>query len=131
MLFKGQNLEVGDFVAFQTRTVPLPEVQGAVIDVNGGVLEVLSTLLFPFRHSGSFTEDDVDCIMVVYLAEVAIPQESRGKGFAKHQRVGTTVRDGSAQFGEVIAAFDGIVVARRSDGELITGGASHFEAFRQ
>ena len=128
MIFKGQKLEVGDFVAFQTKSVPLSEVQAAVINVEDGVLEVLSTMLVPFQHGGKFTEDEVDQVLVVYQAEVAIPQESRGKRFSKNKKVSVVVQGGNRYEGEVVASFDGIVVARRSDGELITGGASHFTA---
>ena len=128
MIFKGQQLETGDFVAFQTKAVPLPEIQAAVIGVENGVLEVMSTFLTPFQHGGKFTEAEVDRIMVVYPAEVAIPQESRGKSFPRHQRVSVVVQDGEEHQGKVVAAFDGVVVARKGDGQLITGGASHFNA---
>jgi len=126
MLFKGQQLETGDFVAFQSKTVPLPEVQAAVIGIENGVLEVMSTLLAPLNHSGKFTEDDVDRIIVIYPAEVAIPQESRGKGFQKHQKVSFIIQ-GEEYQGKIVAAFDGVVVARKSDGQLITGGVSQFD----
>mgnify|MGYP001178346980 CR=1 FL=1 len=128
MIFKNLQLETGDFVSFQTKSVPLPEVQAAVIGVEDGVLEVMSTLLAPFQHNGKFTEDEVGRIMIVYPSAVAIPRESRGKNFSRHQKVSVTVKGGKKHRGEVVAAFDGIVVARRSDGELITGGASHFNA---
>lgn len=128
MIFKAVEVEVGDFVSFQTRVVPLPEVQAAVIGVVDGVLEVISTILVPFQHSGQFTEADVDQIIVVYPSAVAIPRESRGRGFTKNQRVAATLKDGTERQGEVIAAFDGIVVARKSDGQLFTGGAMHFYA---
>ncbi|HRY60262.1 MAG TPA: hypothetical protein P5096_02700 [Patescibacteria group bacterium] len=128
MIFKNLQLETGDFVAFQTEAVPLPEVQAAVIGIEDGVLEVMSTLLAPFQHNGKFTEDEVGQIMVVYPSAIAIPRESRGKNFSKHQGVSVIIKGGEEHRGEVVAAFDGIVVARRSDGELITGGASHFNA---
>lgn len=128
MIFKGRQLETGDFVVLQTEAVPLPEVQAAVIGVENDVLEVISTILVPFQHGGKFTEDEVDQIIVVYPAEVAIPQESRGKSFSKHQRVSVIVQGGEKHQGMVVAAFDGVVVARKSDGKLITGGASHFNA---
>lgn len=128
MKFKDKDLGVGDFVAFQTASVPLSEVQAAVIRVEDGVLEVLSTLLVPFQHNGRFTEEEVDMIEVIYPAEVAIPQESRGKRFAKGQHVSVELRDKSTEQGNVIAAFDGLIVAQREDGELITGGANFFNA---
>jgi hypothetical protein len=128
MTFKGQNLETGDFVSLKTDTVPLPEVQAVVIDVENGVLEVLSTFLAPFRHSGRFTENDVSNIMVVYPAEVAIPRESGKRCFLKNQKVFCIVNGRRKYQGRVVAAFDGIVVIRTSDDQLIAGGASHFNA---
>lgn len=128
MIFKGVKVEIGDIVSFQTRVVPLPEVQAAVVDVVDGVLEVISTFLVPFQHSGQFREADVDRIMVVYPAAVAIPQESRGRGFFQGQIVSAVLKDDQEHRGEVIAAFDGIVVARQSDGQLFTGGAMRFHA---
>lgn len=130
MTFRGQELEIGDFVAFTTPTVPFPEVQAVVIDVENGVLEVMSTLIAPFHHSGKFTEDEVVRIMVVYSAEVAIPQESRDKNFRKGERVVVHAQrvDGEMTYviGYVVAAFDSVIVARRTDGQLITGGSTHF-----
>jgi len=128
MIFKNQKMETGDFVAFKTKAVPLPEVQAAVISVENGVLEVLSTILLPFKHGGKFTEAEVDQIMVVYPAEVAIPQESRGKGFPKNQKVSVVIKNGEKHYGEIVAAFDGIVVARKNDGQLITGGSMFFNS---
>lgn len=127
MEFKKRKLGVGDIVALQTSVLPIPEVSAAVIRVEGGVLEVLSTFLVPFNHNGIFTESDVDRIEVIYPAEVAIPKESRGKGFSKGQYVRVNVEGVGSQGGRVVAAFDGIVVAQREDGELITAGASFFE----
>lgn len=127
MVFKGLEMETGDFVAFQTKVVPLPEVQAVVIDVENGVLEVMSTILTVFKCGGKFRDDQVDRIMVVYKADVAIPQESRGKNFPKHQRVSVVVK-GKEYFGIIIAAFDGVVVMRGDDGQLITGGASFYNA---
>jgi len=127
MIFKNKQLGVGDYVAFQASSVPLPEVQAVVIRVEDGVLEVLSTLLIPFQHDGRFSEDEVARIEVVYPAEVAIPKESRGKGFSKNQYVSVRFKDGSVCRGRVVAAFDGLVVARREDDELVTAGSSFFE----
>lgn len=128
MIFKSVEVGTGDFVSFQARTVPLPEVQAAVVEVADGVLEVMSTILAPFQHNGKFTEAEVDRIMVVYPAAIAIPQESRGRGFSQSQMVSAVLSDGKEHRGEVIAAFDGIVAARQSDGQLFAGGAMHFHA---
>ena len=125
MRFKDQQLETGDFVMFETDIFPLLEFQAVVIDIKNGVLEVMSTLLAPFQHSGKFTEAEVDRIRVVYPAEVAITQES---GFRRYQRVSVVFQGCEEHQGEVVAAFDGVVVARKGDGQLITGGASHFSA---
>jgi hypothetical protein len=132
MIFNGLQLQIGDLVAFTTSAVPLPEVHAAVIDVKDGVLEVMSTLIVPFQHSGMFNAGEVQEIAVIYPADVAIPQESRDKSFRRGERVDVTVRGEDGVMvqvsGDVVAAFDGIVVARRQDGQLITGGASHFNA---
>ncbi len=127
MIFKNQKLESGDFVAFKTKSVPISEVRAAVVAVEDGVLAVISTMLKPFQHNGNFTEEEVEQIVVVYPAEVAIPQESRGKGFYKNQRVSAIVR-GKEHEGKILAAFDGIVVARESGQLIIVGKASSFNA---
>lgn len=130
MTFKGIEVGTGDIVEIIAHSVPLPSVQVAVIGVTpNGELEIMSTLLAPFQHSGLFPESDVSQIVLVRRAEEAIPAESRGKGFSKGQPVHTYLkRQGETVYGNVIAAFDGIVVARHSDGQFITGGASFFEA---
>lgn len=125
MIFKGKKIGVGDFIVFQTTAVPLPEVQAVVIRVEkNGVLEVLSTLLVPFGHDGRFTEKEVKEFQVVYKASEAIPLESR-RNFRKGQLVSTRVH-GKKETGRVVAAFDGIIVAKHSSGTFITGGASFF-----
>jgi len=126
MIFKNETLEVGDYVAFQASAVPLPEVQAAVISVKNGNLEVISTLLVPFSHSGIFTEDEISKIKVIYPADITIPRESRGRSFTKGQLVSAEIKGVGTKSGKVIAAFDGIVVAQKKDGELITAGAMHF-----
>jgi len=123
--FKGLPLESGDIVAFTTTSVLLPEVQATVIEVKDGVLEVLSTLLLPYKHIGRFKEEEVGQIELIYPAKIAVPRESGQKKFQKDQSVSTLVGKVSHQ-GKVIAAFDGLVVARQDDGQLITGGASFF-----
>lgn len=125
--FKGVQIETGDVVVFRTPRVPLPEVQAAVMGVEeNGQLSVLSTLLAPFQDNGLFSEDEINGLLtVVYPAEIAIPQESRGKSFKKGEGVTTTI--GNQRFtGKVVAAFDGLVVALTSDGQSFTGGASFF-----
>lgn len=128
MIFQNLQVEVGDIVALRSTKVPLPEFQAAVIRVTDGVLEVLSTMLVPFRHNGDFAECDIERIEIVRSAAEAIPRESRGNSLAKDQRVSVVTGDGRSHQGMVIAAFDGIVVARSDAGELITGGASRFIA---
>jgi hypothetical protein len=130
MTFKGIEVGTGDIVEIIAQSVPLPSVQVAVIGVtSNGELNVMSTLLAPFKHSGLFPERDVSQIVPVRRAEEAIPMESRGKGFSKGQSVRTHLKkQGKTVHGQVIAAFDGIVVAKQSYGQLITGGASFFEA---
>ena len=125
MNFLGITLNTGDIVSLTAKSVPLPEVQVAVITVKDGELEVMSTLLAPFRHSGLFKEADVTSINVILPAEDAIPRESRGKKFKKGQHVSCDIK-GEKHEGFVIAAFDGIVSAQRIDGEYLTGGANHF-----
>ncbi|MCC6639350.1 hypothetical protein IT409_02210 [Candidatus Falkowbacteria bacterium] len=125
MIFLGVTLNPGDVVSLVAKTVPLPEVQVAVITVSDGVLEVMSTLLAPFKHSGFFEEANVTSISVILPAEEVIPRESRGKQFKKGQHVSCDIK-GEKHEGFVIAAFDGIVSAQRIDGEYLTGGANHF-----
>ena len=127
MIFKNQELEIGDLVVFESKSIPLPEVQASVIGVENGVLEVLSSFLVPFQHDGRFTENEVIRIMVASPSKIAIPQESGSKKFSKHQSVTAVLQDGRKHQGKVIAAFDGVVVARKDDGQLITGGASFFD----
>lgn len=127
MRYKGVEVNIGDFVVFRSKSVPLPEVQAAVIDVENDTLVVISSFLVPFQHNGEFPADDVTDIIVVYGAEQAIPQETRDRAFKKDQRVFATIR-GERMEGGVIAAFDGMVVARRDDGQLITGGVPHWQA---
>lgn len=134
-VFKGQTLHPGDIIAFTTSIVPLPEVQAVVIAVHDGVLEVMSTLLAPFQHSGHFAENNVGQLLVICEAEEAIPRETRGK-FSRGQAVRTSVHDRHhdrlAEFrsvtGNVLAAFDGVVVMRCADGQLVTGGIDFFFA---
>jgi|GEM_PF-2934512 len=129
MRYKGVDVNVGDFVALRSKSVPLPEVQAAVIDVehDGNRLVVISSFLVPFQHNGEFPSDDVTDFMVLYPAEQAIPLETREKAFQKDQRVFATIR-GERMEGGVIAAFDGMVLARRDDGQLITAGIPHLQA---
>lgn len=124
MKFKNVHLETGDFVSFQTKIVPLPEVQAAVLDVKDGALIVMSTVLAPFETGGKFTEEQIDRIKVVYPANVAIKQESNGK-LSNHQRV-YCIAEGDTHYGEIIAAFDGVAVMLKDNGEFIHGGVSHF-----
>ncbi len=125
MVFKSVVLEVGDFVAFTATSVPLPEVQAAVVDVEDGVLEVMSTLLKPFQHSGKFREDEVGEIMVVYPAAIAIPQESGREDFAPQRRA-TCVFEGRQYEGRIMAAFSGWVYMQADDGTPLTGSPNHF-----
>lgn len=127
MFFKGVTLEVGDYIAFTSDQVPLPHVEAAVIAVKDGVLEVLSTFLVPFQHSGLFMEEQVKNLEVIHPAEIAIPQESRGRRFAKGQEVLINLQGHDVR-AKVVSAFDGVVVARNGEDMLITAGALRFEA---
>ena len=130
MIFKGKKIGVGDFIAFRTTAVLLPEVQAVVIRVEkNGVLEVLSTLLIPFGHNGRFHEKEITELIIVYKASDVIPRESR-KNFRKGQLVSTCAH-GKKETGRVVAAFDGIIVAKHSSGTFITGGASFFSSKRR
>ena len=127
MTFKNVELATGDLVEFVSGSIPVPSIPAVVIDVKDGVLEVMSTFLVIFQHSGKFTPDEVLAIEVILPAAFAIPQESRGRNFTQFQKVTTSVNGQECQ-GKVIAAFDGIVVAQQEDGELVSGGALRFEA---
>ncbi len=125
MIFKKKKVESGDIVALKMKSVPISEVRAAVVAVEDGVLSVISTMLKPLQHNGNFTEEEVEQIVVVYPAKVAIPQESHG--FSKNQWVSAIVR-GEKHKGKIIAAFDGIVVARHNNQLVIVGKASSFNA---
>lgn len=124
MMLSGVGLNRGDLIHLRCRAIPLPEFPAAVIRMHDDELEVLSTFLVPFGHNGVFPVADIECLALVHPAAQAIPAESRG--FVEHEIVSAEIGE-YRQYGRVIAAFDGIVVAEREDGELITGGAMHFE----
>ena len=125
MNFKGVELEIGDHIAFETSEVPLPHVEAAVMGVKDGILDVFSTLLVPFQHSGFFSEDSVGEIEIVRKAKEAIPSTSP---FEKDQEVTCEVK-GTTRRGFVIAAFDGIVVMKSGD-DFVTAGADLFSGNR-
>ena len=91
----------------------------------GEKLEIMSTQLAFCQHNGIFTKDQIRTIHLVHKAEQAIPLESRGRNFKKHERVATIVK-GSDVTGLVVAAFDGMVVIRTDSGLTVTGGAMFF-----
>lgn len=126
MLFKNTEVSMGDLVSLRTVTAPFPEIRAVVIGVEDGMLEVFSTLTLPLGYTGKLTEAEVDGIEVLCLAEVAIPQESAGKGFCKGQYVSVCL-EGTVDIGRVAAAFGGVIFVRREDGNLIEGGAGFFE----
>lgn len=124
MKFKNIDVEPGDIVEIQAKSVPLESVQVAVVNVINGVLEVISTLLVPFQHNGHFPPNDVIRIMVVYPAAIAIPQNSDGK-FKINQRISMSLKNGENHQGVVIAAFDNIIIARDDNGNLMKSSSSY------
>lgn len=117
-------MKTGDIIQMRAPDVPLPEFPAAVVEVSGDDLEVLSTFLVPFRHPGKFKLSRVET-MVTCPAEQAVERET---GFPLGARCRTTLRDGSVQEGAAAVGFDGILVIRRDDGELVTGGRNFFTA---
>ena len=108
----------GDIIEFSSPEVPLPYVQAVVIEETPDHIEVMSTLLVPFQHSGTFQRDRINIAGVVCPASEAIKRET---GFDEGELLTCNIGKGRA-----VAGFDGIVVIQREDGELITGGSSHF-----
>ena len=125
MIFMDVEIEVGDMVSIISPTVPLPHIPASVIDVEDGVLKVMSTLLVPFQHSGKFSRQDVSDFEVMAKAEHTIPREARNFDFRKHTLVETTIQGRCVQ-GQIIAAFDGVVVAKSGSGKLVTGVTNHW-----
>lgn len=112
-------MKTGDIIEFTSSEIPLPVIQAAVIVADHpDYIEIMSTLLVPFKRSGKFKRDAINILGVVCEAKDAIARET---GFDAGEKV--TCDIGS---GVVIAGFDGILVARTEDGQLITGGSSFF-----
>lgn len=122
------KFQTGDFIAFQSSDVPLPEVQAVVIEDNGDTVEVLSTLLVPFQHSGTFKRSEMKNLMLVYPAGVAVPRESR-RDWRRGQLLRVTKGPHENVVAPLLAAFDGVCVCKVPDfhGKWLTGGAAGFE----
>jgi hypothetical protein len=118
------KLETGDIISFQSDDVPLPEVQAVVIEDNGEVIQVMSTLLVPFRHSGDFERSKIRNLTVIRSAGEAVPLESR-RGWRRGQMLKVIKGPYATTFSYLVAAFDGICVCR-SNRQWLTGGASGF-----
>ena len=129
-MFKGKKLNTGDIVSFKTYSNPLREEKAAVITAKDGVLKVLGKTKIPFHHFAVFSEDDFKEIDFYKSAEIAIPIES--EKFCKDQDVFilTQNSDGYDNYikGSVVAAFDGLVVIKKSSGDLFIGQALEFES---
>jgi hypothetical protein len=125
MKFKGLELSPGDHIAFEADSVPLPHIEAVVLKVADESLTVLSTHLAALGIRGTFKASEVGQIAVLHPAKVAVPRGSRERRFTPEQRVAVTVR-GHKFAGNVIAAFDGLVVMRNAEGKFITGGALQF-----
>lgn len=126
-IFNGVTLEQGDIIQFRAKSVPLPYVEAAVMGISEqGHLDTFSTLIAVFRHSGVFSSEDVSDLRVVTRAVEAIPLQSGDKGFAKNERVISSIQ-GIRRESRVVAAYDGIIATLTKDGRFISGGAAHFE----
>ncbi len=126
--FKGVQIQTGDRVAISTPTIPLPCSIDACfthIDEDGN-LNVFSTLLVPFKHSGIFKENEIEEIKVTLPAEKAALMESRNENLKHGMQVYCLIRDEQME-GQLIGAFDGIVAAITPEGKFITGGSKHFK----
>lgn len=114
--------EPGDYIDFRHPDVPLKEIQAAVIEDQGDNVEVMSTLLIPFKHSGIFDKARMTGTVVVHPAAVAVPQESR-RDWMPGQMLTTDDDEGC-----LVAAFDGVVACKHKSGQYLTGGVSFFKA---
>ncbi|HSR54125.1 MAG TPA: hypothetical protein VLV83_25125 [Acidobacteriota bacterium] len=128
-IFKNIEINPGDHVAFRTSpsVIPLPHMEAAVVEVKDGRLEVFSTLLVPYRHSGFFSEEEVLEIEVFRPADEAVKMGSRGK-FERGQRIACTIEKEGRVECTLYAAFDGVVSGWTDDGVNVTGGINQFEA---
>lgn len=126
--FKGIALTPGDRLSLVAKSVPVPCFQASVVSGDDTRIEVISTQLAIFRHSGTFTADDVEMVVVDYPGAEAIPLESRRDDLYLGQAVKVDGQ-GDDVF-TVRAAFDGWVVASFGDDveRLVTGGSSFFQA---
>ncbi len=130
--FHDVTLQTGDVVSFQAvkSSAPSQQLQGAVIEVTeDGLLSVFSPYMFSvFGLPGDticFKAENVSDLQVICRAAEAVPLQSGRRAFALNERVATMVEQNQYE-GNVIAAFDQILVVCVGDEGSIRGGAPHF-----
>lgn len=128
-VFHNVVLTPGDRVSIAAKSVPVPCFQASIVSGDAHSLNVISTQLVVFRHSGVFPIEDVTELVLDYPAEQAVPMESRAD-LQYCQRVTVPSVAGDQHF-YVKAAFDGVVVAYDGktgspDTSHVTGGSSFF-----
>jgi hypothetical protein len=124
MLFKGCQLDPGDRIQVQFKVDYMPqrlEIEAAVIKSDENALEVLSNLREPCARNIIHPEH-VEKINILERGAQAVFAESLGL-FAPGEAITGTIA-GQTCFGRVIAALNGIVVAREKSGELLFVGAN-------
>jgi hypothetical protein len=129
MQFKGLELFPGDHIVFEAPGVPLSHIEAAVTKVDDDTLEVLCPVLAALGEPSVFTASEIGKIAVLRAAEDAVPRGSRERRFAPRQKVVANIR-GHAIAGEVVAAFEGIIVIRNAEGHHVRGGAAQFHRQR-
>ncbi len=133
--FNGVTLQTGDVVRFKAAKAAAGpfkqrDLEGAVMGItNDGRLRVFSPnmfALFGFQEDiVCFNAGSVSDLQVTRQASEAVPLQSGEQAFALNEHVVTTV--GQDQYeGEVIAAFDEILLVRINDQEFIKGAAPYF-----
>ena len=129
MKFKGLDLSPGDYVVFEAPRVPLSHIEAAVTKVDEDTLEVLCPVLATLGEPSVFKASEIGNIAILRAAEDAVPRGSRERRFAPAQKVVANIR-GHAITGEVVAAFEGIIVIRDAEGHHVRGGAAQFHRQR-
>jgi hypothetical protein len=119
MFFKGINLNSGDIVIIQAKSLDFPNITVAVSSVFNNTLSAVGEYLKPsFGHKGEFTEKDVTEIKVLKKYHTAISEGSSGK-FSKYQRV--TGSDGNQTVtGMLLGIIDGLAIIELDDLSICT-----------
>lgn len=131
--FHGVELNTGDTVQVIAGSVPLPfEAAVVAYDRENDVLEVISTQLAIFQHSGKFPSSDVVRIEVSLAYTQGVSMQAR-EPLHRGQYCRVTVGGVGEVVARVAAAVDGVVYGHivddggPMDGEDVTGGSRFWE----